>query len=190
MCARIQIKSPLRAAGYPYGEFKTGKENKVDKFNRERQFKLLSTLADASPCSVNNEQYREMLSLFKDEDEFHANLIYLEGHGLLISGLDNDTLFIQRLRITSEGIDFILKDGGIGAIMKVMTVRLHEDTLRHLEAAIGDSAGSPEDKQKLLVQLRSLPADAIKHLHLKLLDLGLAQLPNAFHAIQTALHHL
>lgn len=89
--------------------------------------------------------------------------------------------------ITEKGIDFLLDDGGLSAILKVQTVRLHNDTIIALEDIIR-VANMPEDQKKgLISKLRELPADAIKHLTLQLLTQGVLNLPNAIQLIQRAL---
>ncbi|WP_249926441.1 hypothetical protein [Escherichia coli] len=60
-----------------------------------------------------------------------------------------------------------------------------------LERIINSStSATTEDKKKLLSQLRTLPADAIKQLTIRLLGQGLDHLPDVFHVIQKALHSL
>lgn len=74
------------------------------------------------------------------------------------------------------------------AILEVVTIKLHQDTLAQLlEAKIHSSQASPDDKKKLIDQLRSLPADAIRRLTMKLLDMGLDKLPDVFQLLQKAL---
>ncbi|MDA4176434.1 hypothetical protein NY836_03220, partial [Escherichia coli] len=98
---------------------------------------------------------------------------------------------IPELRITKDGIDFIRDDGGLKAILGIMTIRLHDETLCELERIINSStSATTEDKKKLLSQLRTLPADAIKQLTIRLLGQGLDHLPDVFHVIQKALHSL
>ncbi|HAS1933425.1 TPA: hypothetical protein I4D67_24840 [Enterobacter hormaechei] len=89
--------------------------------------------------------------------------------------------------ITEKGIDFLLDDGGLSAILKVQTVRLHNDTIIALEDIIR-VANMPEDqKNGLISKLRELPADAIKHLTLQLLTQGALNLPSAIQLIQKVL---
>ncbi|HGE9193192.1 TPA: hypothetical protein ACGBRI_000883 [Escherichia coli] len=89
--------------------------------------------------------------------------------------------------ITEKGIDFLLDDGGLSAILKVQTVRLHSDTIVALEDIIRVSNISEDQKKGLISKLRELPGDAIKHLTLQLLTQGVLNLPNALRLIQTTL---
>lgn len=167
----------------------------MDKFDREKQKRILQKLYDLSPFVMDNDEYDEFCKLFEDENTFLANLLYLEGHGLIESGVtlahNEADINLSKLTLTHKGIDFIRDDGGLGAILNVLTIRLHGETLDELEKIINSSqVKSPEEKKKLISQLRSLPGDAIKHLTLQLLGKGLESLPDAVHAIQTALRQL
>ncbi|WP_226571276.1 hypothetical protein [Mangrovibacter yixingensis] len=167
----------------------------MDKFDRGLQRQLLQVLYEASPNPIEPDVFQKLQDSFGSEDAIAANLLYLEGHDLIVSGIKkgiNDYVInLNRLEITAKGIDFIRDDGGLGAIINVLTIQLHGETLDELEKIINSSgSATPEDKKKLLSQLRSLPSDAIKHLTLQLLGKGLEHLPDAFHIIQTALRHL
>lgn len=167
----------------------------MDKFDRSVQRDLLQALYDCDPGSISDTVLREFVEKFGSEENFVSNLFYLEGHGLINSGAERaygDYGFVsEALHITAKGIDFVRDDGGLGAIVNVLTFRLHNETLDELAQIINSSPSAPpEDKKKLIAQLRSLPADAIKHLTLELLGKGMAHLPDAFHAIQTALRQL
>ena len=91
------------------------------------------------------------------------NIMYLEEHGLLrrldfhgkpvpfydLSGADKD-FYIA----TAKGIDFIQQDGGLSAILGVVTVKLHSDTIQALLAAKIDEAKiSQEEKNRLKAAL-------------------------------------
>lgn len=88
-------------------------------------------------------------------------------------------------------MDFLADDGGLSAILGVVTVKLHDETIRDLIAArIQDSNLPPEEKTGLLTQLRELRGESIKHLTLKLLDAGLDNASKALPLIQRALEGL
>jgi hypothetical protein len=81
-------------------------------------------------------------------------------------------------------MDFLADDGGLSSILGVVTVKLHEDTLKQLIGQrITESDLPAPEKSKLLEQLKTLPGEAIKHLTLKLVDAGLANWPIAVQAI-------
>ncbi|MGL9724237.1 hypothetical protein [Sodalis sp. (in: enterobacteria)] len=93
--------------------------------------------------------------------------------------------------VTAKGIDFVRNDGGLSAILNVVNIRLHNDTINKLEAIIRASpTATEEEKSSLISTLHKLPEDAIKHLNLKLLDLGMAQIPDVFHVIERVLSNL
>ncbi|EAB2832889.1 hypothetical protein YS65_000455 [Salmonella enterica subsp. enterica] len=166
----------------------------MDKFDREIQKQLLAALYEATPNDIDEEKFNELQIAFGSEDNMIANLFYLSQHGLIsncitcdLSGWD---INLSKLFITHHGVDFLRDDGGLGAILRIQTIRFHDDTLDELERLIkASSTATSEDKNKLISQLRSLPADAIKHLTIRLLGQGLDHLPDVFHVIQTAIQH-
>lgn len=130
------------------------------------------------------------------EPALFANVQYLAGHELVTSGLVLDetssgvhVLESRLTSITHKGLDFLAEDGGLSAILGTVTVRLHEDDLRALVAAriSGSDALATAEKRKALDALRELPAESIKHLYLKVLDLGWDQAPGAIAAIKSML---
>lgn len=77
-------------------------------------------------------------------------------------------------RLTHKGFDFIQDGGGLGAILDVVTVKLHEDTLKAIIESKLLASDLPEpEKKRFLSQLRELAGEATKHLALKLLDAGM-----------------
>jgi len=160
------------------------------KIDRLVQRSILTLLAEINPDLPSDEQMEELQAL-TDETALNANLLYLEEHGLIVSGLtripSGECIWnISKLRITCHGHDFMLDDGGLTAILGVVTVKLHEDSLRTLiSMRITESDLPQPQKTKLLDQLRSLRAETIKHLTLKLVDAGLANWPTALRAIET-----
>ncbi|MCO0144466.1 hypothetical protein MLV59_21205 [Escherichia coli] len=167
----------------------------MDKFDRSAQRQLLQILNDAHPYEISDDALQSVRDAFGDDNVLISNLIYLEEHGLIKNALDyyldGININIPELRITKDGIDFIRDDGGLKAILGIMTIRLHDETLCELERIINSStSATTEDKKKLLSQLRTLPADAIKQLTIRLLGQGLDHLPDVFHVIQKALHSL
>ncbi|WP_261543597.1 hypothetical protein [Burkholderia multivorans] len=159
--------------------------------DRDYQRTLLTMLAESYPRS------HDIRQLFSDMDgdamqRYAANLVYLEEHGLADSaityGLDGH-MSSGLPRITAKGMDFLADDGGLSAILGVVTVKLHEDTLKDLIGQrIAESGLPTPEKSRLLDQLKSLPAEAIKHLTLRLVDTGLSNWPAALQAIETFVH--
>jgi hypothetical protein len=158
------------------------------KLDRDLQKEILTTLSEHYPGRA------QILPQDDSEERIRtiaANLIYLEEHGLVESGVKqymDGKPYSTGSRITAAGIDFLADDGGLSAILGVVTVKFSEDTLRALIAnRISDADLPPTDKQRLLDQLRDLRAESIKHLTMKLLDKGMENWPAALLAIQTFL---
>lgn len=127
-----------------------------------------------------------------------ANLYYLAQHGLIeeysvlkSSAANGSKLSINVPTITHIGMDFLADDGGLSAILDVVTVKFHEDSIKQiLEHRITESDLPSEDKKSMLGALRELPAESIKHLTLKLLDKGFDNSASAIHTIQNFLANL
>lgn len=126
-----------------------------------------------------------------DERTLKANAQYLAAHELMESGYqrsgtnsDNSFIEIHEHVITHKGLDFLQDDGGLSAILDVLTVRLHDETVKALIAErITGSDLPPEEKKRWIDALQELPGETTKHLVLKLVDLGLDQAPDAIAAI-------
>ena len=83
------------------------------------------------------------------------------------------------MTITAQGLDFIEDDGGLSAILGVVTIKLHEDSLKALLTdAVNESREPDTVKARLIDQIRSLPADATKKVVLDAAKAGLAAAPS------------
>ncbi|WP_141398619.1 hypothetical protein [Serratia sp. JKS296] len=161
----------------------------MDKFDRELQRYLLTVCIRAYPRYALWNHF-EPSKVMIDNDKLHANIVYLQQHGLIDIAPDNTddpASLLQRMRATAAGVDFMLDDGGLSAILKVQTIKLHSDTVDAIEKIITQSNLPEPEKVSIVSKLRELPADAIKHLTLQLLSQGLARVPDAIQLIQTAL---
>ncbi len=82
-------------------------------------------------------------------------------------------------KITAQGIDFLADDGGLSAILGVVTVKFKEDQLRKiLEKKIDASSLNVTEKSWLRSTVEKLSTESLKHLTLKLLDKGLEHMPD------------
>ena len=154
------------------------------------QNQILNIAAKCYPCSVNY----ELDELFKnvEEQKIAANLCYLAEHKLIkdkpIEVSVDGIISLGNVCITHRGLDFLADDGGLGAILSVVTVKFETETLKALlENRIINSDLDPDNKKSMIDALRELPADGIKHLTMKLLDEGLENLPGALLLIGTYL---
>ena len=109
------------------------------KIDREYQKNLLSFLLEDFPSYENSFEHCKML-VDEDTDKYVANVEYLQRHGLLEDGVSIDfamdgTPFVSIKafpKITEAGIDFMLDDGGLSAILHVQTVRIHRNSRGNL----------------------------------------------------------
>ncbi|UPG86827.1 DUF2513 domain-containing protein [Luteibacter aegosomatis] len=155
------------------------------KLDRDMQRSILEKAAAAFPARIT---WDEGDFPGVADDDLIGNLRYLEQHGLIDAGLAHSyDGWHQSIgtEITADGFDFLEGDGGLGAILGVVTIRLHEDTLKDLIAArIQEAPLEPADKKKWSDALRALPSDATKHLAMKLVDLGLSHGQDALRLLE------
>lgn len=146
--------------------------------DREYQREYLEKLAEAYPEKIKCSQP-------DDEDaERHqsANLAYLEEHGLIEVVWSTSISRAKRpivVNITATGIDFIADDGGLTAILGVVTVKLHDDTIRQMLLRKVDESDEPETvKDRLKQQIKALPAEGLKEVATSLMQTGISNVPN------------
>lgn len=151
--------------------------------DRDLQRDLLMQMRRRYPLPA--EEYAEA-----EEPKLIANLVYLEEHGLCESSLDRALLnapmrLLDGPTITARGLDFLEDDGGVGAILGVVTVRVHADTLRELIALkIEAAAAAPEEKSVLRKHLATLSDVTLRAAAADLVRLGLDHLPDVLGWLQ------
>lgn len=158
----------------------------MDKFNRELQEKILKKCVDVYPSHTNFSQFTQEFNDY-NEDMITANIIYLAEHELINirkRTSDDPYTFLDNMRATVSGIDFMLNDGGLSAILSVQTFRLHHESIAALEDIIAVSNIPEDQKQGLKAALQGLPADTIKHLMNELVSKALVAAPAALPIIQ------
>ncbi|EHA14779.1 hypothetical protein [Halomonas sp. HAL1] len=156
--------------------------------NRQEQKELLWHLAEQYPNSATG-----LFDVQNIESPTSVNLHYLDGHGLvklgrprqeaaesgrnikmraLGVGLDLD----GSAKITEKGLDFLQADGGLTAILRVVTIKLHNETLSELEGKILASKTLPQkEKSRLLDRLRGLTDEGAKTLVNEMVKAGLSR---------------
>ncbi|MBF7694051.1 hypothetical protein [Acinetobacter pollinis] len=160
------------------------------KLMRDLQYKILNLASEEYPSSI-SPGYNNDLDTY-DENILAANLKYLEEHELIspnsvIVSIDNMYSF-SSFKITKDGLDFLLGDDGLSAILGVVTVKFEAEQLKAiLESRIMASDLPTPDKNKLISGLQSLSAESIKHLTMKILDSGWDNLGQLIHSIQSNL---
>lgn len=150
--------------------------------NRQLQRQLLAAAAAKYPAPLLEDE-----GVVLEDPAAVINLVYLEEHALLRlvkSQYADGTVSVGAVYATAKGLDFLQEDGGLSAILGVVTVKLHDETIKDLLALKIQESDLPQaEKQRWLDQLRELPAETTKHLVLKLVDLGLEKAPDALSAI-------
>ncbi|WEI20136.1 hypothetical protein PY247_10670 [Acinetobacter proteolyticus] len=162
--------------------------------DRQLQLELLEKLRDTYPkhCDLDKDYQ-------SDNDNYKkatSNLYYLMQHGLvseksllISSGLGGHfRMQFGSPTITHRGLDFLADDGGLSAILGVVTIKFEADQLKLLlESKIMASNLPPESKQSMIDVLRELPAESIKHLTTKIVDTGYDNLDSLMNLIQNSL---
>ena len=112
------------------------------KIDRAVQLQILQNLAEVYPNGI-----YPLKACFDEATELEviiANTKYLHEHGLVASGFADREFSDMKISerwsepretfITAAGIDFLRDDGGLGAILGVVTVRLESATIMALVA--------------------------------------------------------
>ena len=159
--------------------------------NRDVQHRILTMLSDSYPTPVSDPS--EELGL--DAKTGSQNLYYLAELGLITVSKERDIgpayPTPAMATITAKGLDFLADDGGLGAILGTVTVKIHQDSIKQLlEDKIQQSDLTEQEKSGILKTLRELPSEAMSHLTTKLLDLGMGNLPAAGELIRKGLQSL
>lgn len=163
----------------------------MSNFDRDLQFQILELAVNDYPSQIEDENIPQDLYEI-DNKKLCANIAYLEEEGLIIGGvessLDGYEAAINLIQATRHAINLLSEEGSISASLKIVTVKLHDETLATLRDFINQNVSDPEERKGYLQRLKGLPADATKHIVLEMLGKGLNQIPNAVQWLQTALH--
>lgn len=147
--------------------------------DRSLQKEILTKLASKYPNQYDlSKEYT-----YGNEDYIHVttNLYYLSEHGLVTqNSIAKQTGFggyfdlqINSPTITHKGLDFLADDGGLSAILNSITVKFDIEQLKDLiNLKIQNSNLPIEEKSQLSQTVKELPADSIKYLITKFIDVG------------------
>lgn len=158
----------------------------MELLDREFQRALLQRMAERFPDEV--EPLHELDGM--DPRQITYNLAYLREHGLVRVQWQNGSreAIPVRAAITAQGIDFITDDGGLSAILGVVTIRLHQDEVKDLLIQKINSAKAPEGvKTALVAQVKKLPAEMVKQATMEGLKAGLDSVPDLILWLRTQL---
>jgi hypothetical protein len=128
-----------------------------------------------------------------DPEAIYAALVYLEEHGLCRSGVvrrnvggETQVAYPGISTITAAGLDFLEEDGGIGAILRTVTVKLDAGTIRALLEEKVEALPLPAaEKSAITRHLQALSAEALKAATTDLVKSGLDHLPDALQWLRT-----
>lgn len=157
--------------------------------DRPLQHDLLVGLSDEFP-------QRKIFNLSGSDGDrqIAVNLAYLREHELIAGdprySSTGDRSSRWHVAITAKGLDFLANDGGLSAVLGVVTVRLHDDTLRELLLARidADEAVDAPTKSKLKQAIQGLPTDALKTIATESIKTGLAHVPQIVEWLQHLVH--
>lgn len=118
--------------------------------------------------------------MFTDHNNYYANMLYLEEHGLICSGItkhnESFSYSQKNISITAKGIDFIQRDGGLSAILNVQTIKFHRDTVLVIEDLIAISNMTEAQKNKAKSTLGEMSSEALKTVVQTITTAGLSAL--------------
>ncbi len=157
-------------------------------FDRNLQLKILELAVEEYPEQINSIPL-ELSSL--DDKTLLQNIAYLRDEGLILGGIEESFDGIEPaldlISATNDAVNLLSDEGSISASLKIVTVKLHDETLSALREFIAQNVPDPEERKGYLQRLKELPADATKHIVLQLLGKGLNQIPDAIQWLQTVL---
>lgn len=173
--------------------------NNID---RELQKKLMFGLANVYPrrlfikdltriCTEGMPKVPASETVF---ETIAANLEYLAEHGLVTvvkQEVFNGPVLVVNSKITAKGLDFLADDGGLTAVLGVVTVKLHADTIHDLLIAkIQSSEANPTVKKNLINKLKELPANAMEKILSAGFEKGIAAVPDIAVWLGNILSHM
>lgn len=163
--------------------------NQIPAFDRATQRRILETLARSYPDATSLGD----MAAISEVTDLRRELHYLAAHDLVTfknieySGGSQ----LRDMRITAKGIDFLADDGGLGAILDVVTVRLDVASFQALLVREVEGSSEPETvKRKLVSQIKSLPAEAVKALVTEGVKGALRHAPNGVRWLQSVIESL
>jgi len=132
-----------------------------------------------------------------EEPYFLDRVAYLRDHGLCTVNClrrqngGSGWIFGAPILITTAGIDWLSKDGGLTAEKRIITIKLAEDELRALLMRKVNESDAPEDKKRDLVhKLSTLSQKGIGLAAQEVVKQAVDHAQGAFPWIETALRHL
>jgi len=146
--------------------------------NRSLQKNLLIEMERFYPQYVD---IHSLTDIFPNEPKISANLHYLAEHRLIDLNFElmaDGTYAYGPPRINQRGMDFLADDGGLEAIIGVVTIKLHDETIRSLlEEFVEMRSEDTSVKASAIKAIRNAPASAIQKFSEYAIQKGLENLP-------------
>lgn len=155
-----------------------------DKIDRAFQREILLKLYDVFPHRYNFPEYKG-----EEREKLLLNLYYLQQHGLIgeksvipHNYIDGKRDFeLNLVEISHRGIDFLLEDGGLSAILGVVTIKFEKQQLREiLEQQIRQSDLPEQKKSDLLQHIQNVGIDVLKDIFKQFIQDGLKNIQQLF----------
>lgn len=159
---------------------------RLNHLDRTLQRQILEALAESYPAIATC----AAVQLDADDRRWLVNVHYLAEHGLVELPARRARAKAEQdaARITAKGIDFLQDDGGLGAILGVLTVKFEADTLRALllrQLDQSELASTVKDRiRKVLVDAG---ADTLKDAAKALIEQAWRNAPQAVQALESLL---
>ena len=151
---------------------------------RDYQREVLARLREAYPNRVSASELPP-----RDETSFGATLCYLDEHQLIDlrrAPTMGHPIAIVDARITAKGLDFLADDGGLSAILGVVTIKIDSDDLRALMVSRVEASDlPPEEKHRRIHAIRSFSASVLRDATVRWATEALVRLPDAVQLFQT-----
>ena len=152
----------------------------MEKLDRGYQRQILQAAANEYPQALLVQGERELAG--RQGTAIEVNCAYLAEHGLLdigwVGSMDSGRNVFS-VRATAKGMDFLAADGGLSAILNVVTVRLDAESIRAIFIErVNKAKDDASVKGKVLDEIKALPADSMKELATAALKFGLDRVPD------------
>lgn len=149
--------------------------------DRKLQNEILNQAANHYPSAMVIGRKPEFKDL--DSQRLTANLLYLEENLLIkpksFSRSIDGSVTLMGVQITHKGLDFLQDDGGLSAILNVVTIKFEADTLKAiLTSKINSADIEDEKKSELMKAVEELPAEGLRHVMTRVLDKGMDNIPH------------
>lgn len=147
--------------------------------DREQQREILQALFEVYPWTTDEVSRRIHEMIRTDKSRAVGNLLYLQMHGLITEcvevisirygkgNVDEVSIPFHKYhgcpRLTEKGIDFLLGDDGLSAILNTRTIRIDERSIRLVaQALIESSSAAPAEKESALEGLKKIPGAVLQ----------------------------